>query len=237
MAGVSLGVAICTLDEERWLPRLLARLGDGPGDDRADATVVADGGSRDRTVALAQAAGARVVHAPRGRGAQLAAAAGALETDVLVFLHADCLPAPGALACIRGAFARGGLAACGLHQEIEKRGVVYRAIERAADLRVRWLGVVYGDSGLCVRRDAYARAGGFRPLPICEDVDLSRRLRGPDRPRLLRSATLAVAARRWEREGVLRATLRNWMLVGAYLAGADPARLSRWYAPHTEPAP
>lgn len=232
----SLGVAICVLDEERELPRLLARLARGEREDRADEVAVADGGSRDRSAAIALDHGARLVRAPRGRGSQLAAAARALASDVLVFLHADCVPAPGALALLRRAFARGELAACGLHQRIDARGLFYRCVERAADLRVHWLGLVYGDSGLCVRRSVYERCGGFRSLPLFEDVDLSRRLRGADRARLLASAELAVSPRRWQREGALRATLRNWMLTSAYFAGANPAALARWYRPHSEPS-
>src|SRR5713226_3319406 len=52
--------------------------------------VVVDGGSRDETVSLAHAAGARVIKAARGRGTQLAAGAEAASGDWLLFLHADC---------------------------------------------------------------------------------------------------------------------------------------------------
>jgi hypothetical protein len=54
------------------------------------------------------------------------------------------------------------------------------------------------------------------------------------RPRLVRAARLIVSPRRWQREGPLRATLRNWILRAAYACGADPARLARRYAPHAE---
>ena len=36
---------------------------------------------------------------------------------------------------------------------------------------------MYGDSGLCVRRTAYDAAGGFRDVPVFEDLDLSVRSR------------------------------------------------------------
>jgi glycosyltransferase involved in cell wall biosynthesis len=196
--------------------------------------VVCDGGSQDGTERVARAHGAAFVAAPRGRGAQLAAGARALDTDVLLFLHADCLPAPGALERVRAALGEGGLGACAFEQEVAAVGLFYRLVERCADARVRWLGLVYGDSGLCVTRAAYAAAGGFRPLPLFEDVDLSRRLARVARPRLVRGARLVVSARRWKREGALRATLRNWMLCLAYAAGADPARLARRYPPSRE---
>jgi cellulose synthase/poly-beta-1,6-N-acetylglucosamine synthase-like glycosyltransferase len=208
----------------------------GAPDDRADRVVVCDGGSRDRTRELACEGGAELVTSARGRGVQLRAAALALATDVLVFLHADTCPAPGALREIRRRFEDPSVRAAGLRQVIEARGLFYRCVERAADLRVRLFGLVYGDSGLCVRRDDYHAVGGFRELALFEDVDLSRRLRGERRARWIGSAPLYVSARRWRSEGVLRATLRNWMLIAAYSAGVDPRRLASFYAPNSNPS-
>jgi rSAM/selenodomain-associated transferase 2 len=233
--GPTLGVGICTLDEESGLPRLLARLSSGERDDRADEIVVADGGSRDRTVELAREMGARVVSA-RGRGTQLARAAKELESEVLLFLHADCVPMVGALAALRSAFEDDALRVAAMSQVVDADGVFFRLVERAANARVRRMGLIYGDSGLVVRRAHYDAVGGFRALALFEDVDFSRRSKRIARARLVRGARLSVSARRWRREGVLRATLRNWMLFAAFLAGMDPARLARWYPSHSEPS-
>ena len=223
-------MVIPALDEELRLPLLLARLQQGPPEDRADQVIVADGGSRDRTCELAQAGGATLVHAPRGRGSQLRAGAARAECEVLLFLHADCTPLPGALAALRLAYAS-GLQWGAMRQQVEAPGGFFRAVERGSDLRVRLLGLVYGDAALSVRRELYLRAGGFADLPLFEDVDLSRRLGRWARPRLVPGARVAVSARRWQREGRLRATARNWMLVGLYAAGVAPRRLARWYRP------
>ncbi len=87
-----MSIVIPTLDAAAELPALLAALGQAGG---VGEIVVADGGSRDDTVRLARDAGARVVAAPRGRGPQLAAGADVARGDWLLFLHADCRPAPG----------------------------------------------------------------------------------------------------------------------------------------------
>lgn len=65
--------------------------------------VVADGGSRDRTVAVARALGARVVAGPAGRGGQLNRGAAATTAEILLFLHADTTLPEGALVAIRAA--------------------------------------------------------------------------------------------------------------------------------------
>jgi hypothetical protein len=148
----------------------------------------------------------------------------------LAFLHADSLPRPGALAALRRIFDDPEVVACGMVQEIEATRGVYRAIERASSFRVRRLGQVYGDAGLTVRRRAYRAAGGYADQPVFEDLDLCRRLGALGRVVLADDARLAVSARRWEAEGVVRATARNWLLTLAWLLGVEPHRLARHYS-------
>jgi glycosyltransferase involved in cell wall biosynthesis len=88
-------VVIPTLDEQesivdvvRSIPRPLV-----------DRVIVADGGSRDATVARAQAAGAEIVVAGRGYGrACLAAATAAADADIVVFMDGDGADDPQAIA-------------------------------------------------------------------------------------------------------------------------------------------
>lgn len=233
----TLAVVVPTLDEADTLPRLFASLGwppapgsRAPGPSVPECVIVVDGGSADGTLSVARAHGALALEARRGRGRQLAAGARAAQADLLVFLHADASVAPGALASVRATFRSPDLVAAGMRQSIEARGLLYRAIERAANLRVH-LGRVYGDSGLCVRRSAYEAAGGFRDLPLFEDLDLARRLRRLGRVELVQGAELRVCARRWREEGVLQRTVKNWLLTAGFCLGVDPARLERHYRP------
>jgi len=232
-AAPRLCVVVPTLDEEARLGELLPRLiGAVDVRDRADVVVVSDGGSGDRTCEVAARHGAWVAHGPAGRGGQLARGAdvaAARDEDVLVFLHADCSPRTGALARLRDAIVDPGLRWGALEQELDARGLFFRAAERAARLRVRACALVYGDCGLFVRGAEYRAAGGFADLPLFEDVEFSLRLRARSRPRLVRGARLVVSARRWRDEGVLRATARNWIIQVAFVLGADPRRLARHY--------
>lgn len=88
-----ISVVVPVLDEESTIACLLDHLGSLPG--RWE-TIVADGGSRDRTASLAAGHAQRptVIQAPRGRANQMNAGAAAAAGDVLLFLHADTrLPA------------------------------------------------------------------------------------------------------------------------------------------------
>ncbi|MEX1024910.1 MAG: TIGR04283 family arsenosugar biosynthesis glycosyltransferase [Planctomycetota bacterium] len=223
---LTVSVLVPTWNEERALPALLASLGPAGG---ADEVVVGDAGSHDATVRTARALGARVVFSALGRGTQLAVAAQAAAGDILVVLHADARLGVGALDAVRAAFREPGLAAAGLRQRIDHPRAIYRRIERAADARVR-RGIVYGDSGLSVRREAYEAAGGFRSVPLFEDLELSRELARIGRIELLETAELTLSARRWQRRGVVRQTLRNRALTLAWRLGVPPERLARHYA-------
>jgi glycosyltransferase involved in cell wall biosynthesis len=140
------------------LPRLLERLLE-PGRearDRADEVLIVDGGSRDASASLARAAGARVIPSPPGRGLQLARGAESAAGEILLFLHADCVPGEDALEALREAFEQPGVELVAMRQRIEADHGFYRLVERAANARAR-RGMIYGDIGLALRSGLYRR--------------------------------------------------------------------------------
>ena len=221
-----MSVVIPTLDAAGDLPATLAAL---EGAELIGEIIVADGGSRDDSVAVAQAAGARVVGAPRGRGTQLAAGAAAASGNWLLFLHADCRLAPGWMAAVEafitapGAAGRAGYFAFALDDSSRAA----RRLERIVAWRCRTLGLPYGDQGLLIARALYDAVGGFAALPLMEDVDLARRL---GRRRLLPLGVAAFAsARRYRREGYIRRPLRNLVCLSLYFIGVPARHIARLY--------
>jgi rSAM/selenodomain-associated transferase 2 len=226
-----LSVVVPVLNEDEHLPRLLERLLE-PGRearDRADEVLIVDGGSRDASASLARAAGARVIPSPPGRGLQLARGAESAAGEILLFLHADCVPGEDALEALREAFEQPGVELVAMRQRIEADHGFYRLVERAANARAR-RGMIYGDSGLALRSGLYRESGGFKPMRLFEDAEFSRRLARRARVRWLAEAELRISARRWQREGALRCTLRNWILRLLYAFGVSPERLARHYS-------
>ena len=85
----------------------------------------------------------------------------------------------------------------------------------------------YGDQGLLISASFYPALGGFRPLPLMEDVDLVRRL---GRRRLAPIAAQIIAsARRYRRDGYFRRPLRNLLCLSLYFVGVPPTRIARLY--------
>lgn len=225
-----LSIIIPTLNEEIALPELLAdlrKLG------ILYEVIVADGGSTDRTREIATQCGSRLAKTVRGRGLQLCEGARLARGHVLCFLHADVRLNHAALVALERAAhdCKDGVA-YGFTLRIAGEGWRYRFVEWGTDRRSRWGKLPYGDQGLILTQATYDRAGGFPPLELMEDVALMRRLRHQNQIVILPERIL-VSPRRWQKDGVLRRMLRNWLLLGAYLLGADAERLAAAYRPHS----
>ena len=189
--------------------------------------IVVDGGSGDGTRAVAEKAGARVITASAGRGCQIAAGIALATRPWLLLLHADTRLQPG------------WRDACARHMVTEPRKAGWfqftldsanpqaRRLERMVAWRSSVLGLPYGDQGLLLHSDLLRMAGGMRPLPLMEDVDLIRRL-GRHWLSALPAAALTSAAR-WERDGWYRRSLRNLGCLALWFLGAPPALLVRLY--------
>jgi rSAM/selenodomain-associated transferase 2 len=219
----TLSAVVPTLDEERALADTLARLSLV-----ADQIVVADGGSRDATLAIAAAHGATVVAGARGRGAQLGAGARAARGELLLFVHADTLVPENAGGLIRAAVAAGALGGA-FRIRFDAPGWRYRVGESIASWRSVVTRLALGDQAQFVRREVYERLGGFRDWPLFEDYDFARRLRREGPVAILRRPVVT-SARRFERHGPLRTVLFDWFLLARFALGATPHELARSYA-------
>ena len=218
-------IVIPVLNEARLLEPLVAMLQRLRGTWEA---VVVDGGSNDETVAQAQAQGFCVLTAPRGRGLQMNAGAVITCGEVILFLHADTRLPDNALTLIEAALQAPDV--CGgnfsLRFEGSSRGA--KILTRVYPL-LRWLGLVYGDSAIFVRRSVFEAVGGYREIPLFEDCDLYQRLRRVGRfVRLPAYAT--TSARRFE--GKFCRTFAHWtMMQMLYWLGVAPQRLAQMYRP------
>ncbi|QQS12721.1 MAG: TIGR04283 family arsenosugar biosynthesis glycosyltransferase [Rhodospirillales bacterium] len=224
---MSVDIVIPTFNAGATLARTLSSL----AADRAPwpcRVVVCDGGSRDDTVSIARDLGAEIASAPRGRGAQLAAGARG-SSGWLLFLHADTTLSPGWTAAC-AAFMESPVvddAAGYFRLRFDSTSRRARWIEGMAAWRGRALGMPYGDQGLLIKRSFYDRVGGYRPLPLMEDVDLVRRI---GRRRLVALDVDAVtSAARYERDGWTLRPMRNLLCLSLFLLGVAPARIARLY--------
>jgi rSAM/selenodomain-associated transferase 2 len=221
---MNFSVIIPTLNEENCLAATLRSL----GDHHPHQVLVVDGGSTDATCSIAESGGARLLHGPRGRAAQMNHGAASASGDALLFLHADCHLEAGALESAARCLRRRVVSAGCFRMRVEAKGRVYRLIDAAATARVRLTGLVYGDQGLFLTRQRFEDVGGFPDLRLMEDVFISKKLRKLGRVEVV-SRQVHVSPRRWRHQGVVRQTLRNWTLTALAAGGIHPDRLAAFY--------
>ena len=170
--------------------------------------------------------GARLVRTTAGRGHQMNVGAAAGCGEWLLFLHADSqLPAD----WLRAFRTLGdGVVGGWFRFALDDHSWQARVLERLVSWRVRLFRLPYGDQGLFLRRRQFQRMGGYRELPLFEDVEFVRRLARLDEVVEL-PLVLRTSSRRWRRDGWIRRSARNVTLVMLYFAGVSPAWLERRY--------
>jgi rSAM/selenodomain-associated transferase 2 len=191
--------------------------------------IVVDGRAEEETIAAIRDKAVRKLLSKKGRGGQLNRGAAIATGDVLLFLHADTVLPPAAFERIAEAMCDEGCVGGAFDLRIDSTRAAFRIIETAANLRSRLTRIPYGDQAIFLRASCFRTLGGFREIPIMEDVDLMRRVKRKAGKIVIFREPVITSARRWEKEGLLFVTLRNWFLVTLYLCGVAPERLARFY--------
>jgi rSAM/selenodomain-associated transferase 2 len=223
---IRLSVIVPVLNEERALPATLRAIHSGaPGAE----VIVVDGGSVDKSVALACSFGVRVIQASRGRAVQMNAGAQTADGDVLAFVHADTLVPPDFALAIERALRDPDVVGGRFDVKLDDSSTPFRILAVLINLRSRLSKIATGDQVIFVRRKTFWRLGGFPEIELCEDLEFSRRLKPAGRIACLNSAVMT-SARRWRHHGVMRTVLRMWAIKTMYLAGVSPRWLRRHYA-------
>lgn len=237
MSRVSIVVPI--LNEEAALPELIehvARLDPPPLE-----VLAVDGRSADRSVALADAAGWRVLVADVGRGRQINAGVEAAMGEMVVVLHADTIPPTDMVAVIEQTLSDPKVALAGFTPIIRgpektRWGTTahnwlktwYAPLLTRPHWFLRGVRLLFGDHAMFFRRAQFLDSGGCDPgAKVMEEAGLCVRLAQYGRVKLLRR-TIVTSDRRIAEWGALKA---NWIYfkVGMLWALGVRERLERHY--------
>ena len=194
--------------------------------------IVVDGGSTDETLKLSDDAGATIINATKGRGAQLVAGGKAVKTKWILFLHADTILTSGWQAEAAGFIATASRPnsqkkAAVFRFSVDEPGIKARVMEKIVASRCLIFALPYGDQGLLISTDFYRAIGGYKPMPLMEDVDIIRRI-GRKHLTLLRTPALTSFSR-YRKSGYFRRVFRNLSCLTLYFIGVSPARILRRY--------
>jgi rSAM/selenodomain-associated transferase 2 len=220
---VSLTIIIPTLNAAASLEQCLAAVGTGAS------IVVVDGGSTDATTSIATRNGAAVMIAPRGRGTQLRAGAQVVVSDWMLFLHADTLLDGAWHTAVVAHTQRADtkMTAAVFKFALDDPSPQARRLERFVAWRTRALGLPYGDQGLLIHRTLYDSVGGFKDLPLMEDVDIVRRI--SKRRLAVLDVRALTSATRWQNSSWLLNSARNLFCLTLYFVGVPPTAIAKVY--------
>jgi len=218
--------------------------------------LVVDGDPQGSTIAqIPKLPKVSTLTASQGRGFQLNAGARQAQGEILLFLHADAQLPPGAFSQICALvenptdsnFQFAGLERFALRTSnaqstckvmyvggafdlaIDSPRWTLQVIANIASWRSRLTRIPYGDQGIFLRRTYFEALGGYPEIPIMEDVALMTTIKHRGDRLFILSERVRVSPRRWEQEGILYCTLRNWILRMLYALGVSPHRLATHY--------
>ena len=227
-AEYRLSVVIPVIDEREQINDCLERLAEQRFDGRYQ-TIVVDGDPLGSTIRVVRDDRVTCLTSEPGRGRQMNAGAAAAAGDILLFLHVDTHLPPGALARIDSTMKTNGYVGGAFELGIDSERLFLKYIAGRANRRSHRERIPYGDQAIFLSRTYFYAIGGFREIPIMEDLDLMIRIRRDGGPIHILDQRVMTSARRWEAEGALCTTARNKIIRMLFHLGVRPEVLARFY--------
>jgi rSAM/selenodomain-associated transferase 2 len=191
--------------------------------------IVVDGSNGGETLKKIKLTGVSKLISRRGRSLQMNMGASVARGEILLFLHADTRLPEGGLDHVASVMRNTPYVGGAFDLQIASKKPLLRLIEKTASIRSRITRIPYGDQAIFIRRSFFQNLGGFKEIPIMEDVNIMRRIKKMKRPIYIIRKRVRTSPRRWEQEGIIYTTLRNWSLMSLYCMGMKPEKLARFY--------
>jgi len=169
------------------------------------------------------------IYSEKGRAKQMNIGASAAKGEIIIFLHADTELPIHALKKINTLLERKEYVGGAFDLGIKSDKFVFRVIGTLSSLRSRLNRIPFGDQALFIRKEYFNEIGGYKEIPIMEDVELMRRIKKSGSKIWIFHDRVMTSPRRWEKEGVIYCTLRNWTLQTLYFLGISPDKLVKFY--------
>jgi rSAM/selenodomain-associated transferase 2 len=191
--------------------------------------IVVDGSQEKDTLGAIRSGHVVRISSEKGRAKQMNAGALIANGEILIFLHADTeLPAR-ALKKIQSLMDRRGYVGGAFDLGIKSDKFILKVIGALSSLRSRLNRIPFGDQAIFIRKEYFDQIGGYKEIAIMEDVELMRRIRQSGNKIWIFYDRAMTSPRRWEKEGVIYCTLRDWTLQTLYFLGFSADKLSRFY--------
>ena len=221
-------IIIPVLHESDKVNSLIAHLYAQYSDEDCEIIIVEGNQNRD-TIRVIPHKDIVVLVSETGRGCQMNAGAAIARGEILIFLHADTQLPVNALDHISHLLEQQEYVGGAFDLAIRSHKLVFKIIAHVASLRSHVTRLPYGDQTIFLRKEYFDKIGGYREMPLMEDVELMQRIKRRGDKICILSDKVVTSPRRWEKEGALYCTLRNWIIMTLYLIGISPSTLAKYY--------
>jgi rSAM/selenodomain-associated transferase 2 len=168
----------------------------------------------------------------QGRGSQMNVGAACATGDILVFLHADTVLPPNALSVIQHHLNNPHLVGGAFTLHIQSKTLLLRVTAALSTFRSQITRAPYGDQVIFLRKSYFDQVGGYKDIPLMEDVDLMRRIKKKKGRIIILPTPVVTSDRRWNDEGLLFTTLRNSIIIFLFWCGVPAEKLAKFYPWH-----
>ena len=191
--------------------------------------IVVDGAREEDTLEVIHSSHVIKISSERGRARQMNSGASVATGKILIFLHADTELPVHALKKIDSLLEQEEYVGGAFDLGIKSDRFIFKVIEKLSSWRSRMNRVPFGDQAIFIRREYFNEIGGYKEIPLMEDVELMRRIKRSGNRISIFYDRVMTSPRRWEEEGVIYCILRNWTLQALYLLGISPHKLAVFY--------
>lgn len=173
----------------------------------------------------------KIIKSPVGRAVQMNAGADAAAGEVFWFLHADSVPAVSSFLDIERAVNDGAVGGFFRLYFYDSDNKFLKFISRTSHTRAKNFCLIFGDQGLFLRRDVFYKLGGFAPLALMEDWEISRRLISLHKNGLIKAldTSLGTSARNYLKNGIFKTWLKMNVVKTLYICGVRTEKLRKIY--------
>lgn len=210
-----ISVIIPCVNEEVLLEKTLTQLRRYKGDIEF---IIIDGGSTDKTKKIGEKFG-KVISSKKGRSLQMNTGAFEAKGDVLLFLHADTFLPENGFPLIHDAF-QGNVVGGAFRIKFDSNHWSVKFIEFRSNFRASFFKIFFGDQAMFVRKDVFLKMGGFKNIPIMEDLEFSSRMKKEGKVLLIQEPVIT-SARKFLKKGFVRTYFSMGILMIMYHLGCS----------------